>query len=65
MERLAALTTLLGNRDKSPVNEEAQQLMKIYNRRPQQPHSQRNIYCKMKEEITSQKKLLKGKKKII
>ena len=36
--------------------------MKIYKRRLQRLHSQRNTYCAMKEEITSQKKLFKVKK---
>ena len=37
--------------------------VKIYKHRLQQPHSQRNIYCKMKEEITSQKKTIYSQKK--
>ena len=58
VERLAVL---FGNKDKNPVNEEVQQLVKIYKCRLLQPHCQRNVYCKMKKEITSQKKLLKDK----
>ena len=58
VERLSALTVLLGNKDKDSIT------VKIYKRRLQQPHSQGNTYCKMKEEITSQKKLFKVKKKM-
>ena len=54
------LDVLFGNKDKNPLNEEAQQSVKIYKRRPLRPHSQRNMYRKMKE-ITSQKKLFKDK----
>ena len=43
----------------SPEKEEAQQLVKIY--KLVRPHSQRNVYCEMKEEIISQKKLFKVK----
>ena len=56
------LTVLLGNKDKNPRNKEVQQLVKIYKCKFLQPHSQRNIYHKIKEEITSQKKLFKVKK---
>ena len=56
VERLAVL---FGNKSKNPVNEEAK--LKIYKRTLLRPHSQRNMYRKMKEEITRQKKLFKGK----
>ena len=57
VERLSALIVLLGNKDKDGIT------VKIYKRRLQQPHSQGNKYCKMKEEITSQKNYLKSRKK--
>ena len=53
------LALLFGNKDKNPMNEE--QLVKIYTHRLLRPHSQRYMYRKMKEEITSQKKLFKDK----
>ena len=36
--------------------------MKIYKHRLQRSHSQRNTYCEMKEEITSQKKTNQSEK---
>ena len=56
------LTASLSNKDKSHGNKDAQQLVKIYKCRLPLPYPQRNISCKMKEEITSQKKLFKVKK---
>ena len=59
VERLAVL---FGNKDKNSGNEEAQQSMKIYKRRLLLPLSQRNMYRKMKGEITSQKKTIQRQK---
>ena len=56
------LTASLSNKDKSHGNKDAQQLVKIWKCRLPLPYPQRNISCKMKEEITSQKKLFKVKK---
>ena len=61
MERLSALTALLGNKSKSWKHRSV--TVNIYKRRLQQPHFQRNIYREMKEQITSQIKTIQSQKK--